>query len=142
LRVVGTTPTWFELVPREIIAGRVLTSADVEKQAPITVLTEFGARKLLATENTIGQTVRIGGDQFQVVGIVKSESGQAGNIQIPDQQVDAYISIELAKKYFGDILTRVTAGSQERERWNCIRLSCRSTHRSMWSPRPPPSSRC
>ena len=31
LRVVGTTPEWFELVPREVIAGRVLLSSDEDK---------------------------------------------------------------------------------------------------------------
>jgi putative ABC transport system permease protein len=116
LRVVGTTPEWFELVPREVIAGRVLLPSDEDKQAPVVVLTEFGARKLLAAESTIGQTVRIGGEQFEIIGIVKSESGQAGNIQIPDQEIDAYISIEVAKKYFGDIFTKITSGSFEREK--------------------------
>jgi putative ABC transport system permease protein len=116
LRVVGTTPEWFELVPRDIIAGRVLLPTDEEKQAPVAVLTEFGARKILAAEHTIGQTIRIGGDQFEVVGIVKSESGQAGNIQIPDQQVDVYISIEVARIYFGEIFTRRTSGGDEREK--------------------------
>jgi putative ABC transport system permease protein len=116
LRVVGTTPEWFELVPRPIIAGRVLLKADQDKQAPVAVLTEFGARKILATEHTIGQTVCIGGDQFEVIGIVKSESGQAGNIQIPDQEVDAYIPIEVARQYFGDIFTKRTSGGDEREK--------------------------
>ena len=116
LRVVGTTPEWFKLVPREVIAGRVLLTSDQDKLAPVAVLTEFGARKILATESTIGQTIRIGGDQFEVIGIVKSESGQAGNIQIPDQQVDVYIPIEVARRYFGDIFTKVTSGSFERER--------------------------
>jgi putative ABC transport system permease protein len=116
LRVVGTTPVWFELVPRRIIAGRVLTQDDEEDQSPVAVLTEFGARKILATEHTIGQTIRIGLDQFEVVGIVKSESGQAGNIQIPDQQVDVYIPMKVAQNYFGDIFTRVTMGSHEREK--------------------------
>jgi len=115
LRVVGTTPVWFELVPRPTIAGRVLMYEDVEEQAPVAVLTEFGARKLLATEHTVGQFIRIGSDYFEVVGIVKSESGQAGNIQIPDQEVDVYIPIEVARKYFGDVTTRRTAGSRERE---------------------------
>ncbi len=115
LRIVGTTPEWFELVPREILAGRVLLMSDQEKQAPVTVLTEFGARKILAVESTIGQTVRIGSDQFEVIGIVKSESGQAGNIQIPDQDVDAYIPIEVARRYFGDIFTKRTSGGDERE---------------------------
>ena len=116
LRVVGTTPQWFDLVPRDLLAGRVILACDQENQAPVAVLTEFGARKLLATQNTIGQTIRIGSDTFEVVGIVKSESGQAGNIQIPDQEVDVYIPIEVARKYFGDIFTKMTSGSFERER--------------------------
>lgn len=116
LRVVGTTPEWFNLVPREVIAGRVLLRSDQEKQSPIAVLTEFGARKLLATESTIGQTIRIGGDPFEVVGIVRSESGQAGNIQIPDQEIDAYIPIEVAKGHFGDIFAQQTSGSFTMER--------------------------
>ena len=115
LRVVGTTTEWFKLVPREVIAGRVLLLSDEDKQAPVAVLTEFGARKILATEHTIGQTISIGGDQFEIVGIVKSESGQAGNIQIPDQQVDVYIPIEVARVYFGDIFTKRTSGGDERE---------------------------
>ena len=115
LRIVGTTPEWFKLVPREILAGRVLLDSDQENQAPVAVLTEFGARKILATESTIGRTVRIGSDQFKVIGIVRSESGQAGNIQIPDQEVDAYIPIEVARRYFGDIFTKRTSGGDERE---------------------------
>jgi len=115
LRIVGTTPDWFKLVPREILAGRVILKSDQEKQAPVTVLTEFGARKILATESTIGQTIRVGSDQFEVIGIVKSESGQAGNIQIPDQEIDAYIPIEVARRYFGDIFTKRTSGGDESE---------------------------
>lgn len=46
LRVVGTTPEWFELVPREVLAGRVLLISDKDKQAPVAVLTEFGTKNL------------------------------------------------------------------------------------------------
>jgi len=115
LRVVGTTSIWFDLVQRDIIAGRILHPSDEEKKAPVAVLTEYGARRLLATENTIGQILKIGGDAFRVVGIVKSEGGKAADIQIPDQQVDAYIPIEVARVYYGDITFRRTSGSFERE---------------------------
>jgi putative ABC transport system permease protein len=115
LRIVGTTPVWFELVQRPVVAGRVMIASDDDERAPAAVLTEFGARKLLATENTIGQTLKIGGDRFEIVGIVKSESGQAGNIQIPDQEVDVYIPINVARSYFGDIMARMTSGTFERE---------------------------
>lgn len=115
LRVVGTTPVWFELVPRQVVAGRVLRQEDLQQQVPVAVLTEYGARNLLATEAVIGQTLRIGNDEFRVVGIVRSESGQAGNVQVPDQEADVYIPIEVMRKYFGDITTRRTAGAMERE---------------------------
>ena len=116
LRVVGTTPEWFDLVPREILAGRVILPSDRQRQAPVAVLTEFGARKILATRSAVGQMVRIGGDAFEVIGIVRSEAGQSQSMQIPDQDVDVYIPIEVARKYFGDIITRRTAGAHQRER--------------------------
>jgi putative ABC transport system permease protein len=116
LRVVGATPEWFHLVPRDLVAGRVILQPDQDKRSPVAVLTEFGARKLLATENTIGQTLRIGGSQFEVIGIIRSESGQAGNIQIPDQDIDVYVPLDVAQRYFGDIFAKRTAGSEEREK--------------------------
>lgn len=115
IRVVGTTSGWFDLVRRPVLAGRVLLPSDLAQQSAVAVLTEYGARRLLATENTIGQNLRIGGDYFEVIGIVKSEGGMAGNIQIPDQRVDAYIPINVARLYIGDVVTRRTAGSRERE---------------------------
>ena len=116
LRVVGATPEWFKLVPRDIVAGRVLLQSDQDTRSPVAVLTEYGARKLLATEGSVGQTLRIGGDEFEIVGIIHSESGQAGNIQIPDQEIDVYIPLEVARRYFGDIFAKRTAGSEEREK--------------------------
>jgi putative ABC transport system permease protein len=116
LRVVGTTPEWFDLVPRPVVAGRVILPSDQERQAPVAVLTEFGARKLLANANTIGQLIFLGGDNFEVIGIVQNESGNAGNVQVPDQDVDVYIPIEVAANYFGDIFVKFSSGSRVRER--------------------------
>jgi len=116
LRIVGTTPLWFELVQRPVIAGRILTAADGRDKTPVVVLTEYGARRLLAGEQTIGQVLRIGRNAFRIVGIVKSEGGEAANIQLPDQQVDAYIPIDVARIYYGDISFRMTSGSFEREK--------------------------
>jgi putative ABC transport system permease protein len=114
LRVVGTTPAWFELVQRPVLAGRVLLPRD-RGQSNSVVLTEHGARRLLANESTIGQQVRIGSDYFEVVGIVKSEGGTGGGIQTPDQEVDAYTPIEVARERFGDVFTKMTSGSRIQE---------------------------
>jgi len=93
LRIMGTTTDWFDLVQRELIAGRILTPRDSAQRAGVAVLTEYGARRLLATKRTIGQNLRIGGDYYEVVGIVKSETGEGGSIQTPDQKTDAYIPV-------------------------------------------------
>jgi putative ABC transport system permease protein len=116
MRIVGTTPNWFELVDRPMIAGRKLTLRDTIDSANAVVLTEYGARRLLATSNTIGQSLRLGGDYFEVVGIVKSEDSQAGGIQTPDRQVDAYIPLNVARERFGDTSIRQSSGSREMER--------------------------
>ena len=115
LRVVGTTPDWFDLVPRDVLAGRVLLDSDTRRMGAVAVLTEFGARKLLATERTIGQSIRIGANAFEVVGIVRSVGGQAGNIQLPDEEVDVYIPIGVARSYYGDLHVRMGTGSVDAE---------------------------
>ena len=116
VRVVGTTPEWFDLVPRRMLAGRHLAPYDVDAQASVCVLTESGARKLLAVERSIGSHVRIGNVAFEVIGIVESEVGKAGDgIPTPDQEVDAYIPLTVCRARFGDMTVRRTSGSFERE---------------------------
>ena len=115
LRVVGTTPAWFDLVQRRVLAGRTLGTRDGDTRSPVVVLTEHGARRLLATAGTIGEFLRIGGGYFEVVGIVKSEGVLEGEIQSPDQEVDAYIPLEVARERFGDIFSRRTPGARIRE---------------------------
>jgi putative ABC transport system permease protein len=115
LRVVGTTPDWFDLVRRDLLAGRVLVDRDEQDRKNAVVLTETGARRLLATSHTIGQSLRIGSDYFEVVGIVRSDAGSAGGLQTPDQEADAYIPMSVARARFGDVVLIRSAGSEIRE---------------------------
>ncbi|MCA1810024.1 MAG: ABC transporter permease, partial [Kiritimatiellia bacterium] len=114
LRMVGTTADWFDLVDRPLIAGRRLVPNDLQSWSPVCVLTEHGARRLLATEHTIGRSISVGGQLYKVVGIISNEDSDAG-IQAPDQQIDAYIPMNVAQARYGDITVRVTAGLYERE---------------------------
>ncbi len=116
IRVLGVTPEWFDLVKRTLIAGRTIIQHDLDTFSKTVVLTEYGARRLLATEKSIGQHLRIGGVVFEVAGIVQSEGSQGSNVQTPDQQIDAYIPINIARQRFGDILVKRTAGAQIREK--------------------------
>ncbi|MFH0794509.1 MAG: ABC transporter permease [bacterium] len=115
LRLVGTTPDWFDLVHRPLLAGRVINPLDLNDHSNVVVLTEYGARRLLATYNSIGEDILISGALFRVIGIVKSETGQAGGVQTPDQEIDAYIPINVARERFGDISVFRATGTQIRE---------------------------
>jgi len=121
LLVVGTTPDWFELVERPVLAGRLLGPEDTHGPATAVVLTEHGARRLLANSNTIGRSVRIGGSYFEVVGIVEA-ADSTGSTQMPDSQVDAYVPIHVVRERFGDMTVERSAGSRTRERVELPRL--------------------
>jgi len=115
MRIVGTTEQWFQLVERDLLAGRVMTEGDIENRASVAVLTEFGARRLLATEAAIGSVLRIGGKAYEVIGIVRSEMTDNVSMQTPDQQTDAYIPMTTAREHYGDILNQRRNGVNIRE---------------------------
>lgn len=116
IRLVGTTPDWFALVRRDMIAGRALSDLDQRNKSAVAVLTEYGARRLLATQATIGQSLRIGGEYFEVCGIVRSEGGPGSSVQTPDQEVDAYVPIAVARERFGDIFMMRSGSARIREK--------------------------
>ena len=116
MRIVGTTSNWFKLVERPMVAGRPIILHDETSLASVCVLTEYGARRLLATRGSIGEALRIGDDSFEVIGIVKSEQGQSGDIQTPDEKVDAYIPVSVARRRFGDVNFQQSTGSRETEK--------------------------
>jgi putative ABC transport system permease protein len=109
LRLVGTTADWSELVNRRLLAGRHLQPADELQANDVVVLTEQGARKLLAGEGTVGKLVTIGGSNYQIVGIVESATGPeqtdsaSGGVPTPDENVDAYVPLEVVRTRLGDI---------------------------------------
>ena len=114
LRVVETVPTWFEVVKRPLLAGRVLTAHDNQSRANVCVLTEFGVRKLLSAEKMVGQRIRIGSSVFEVVGIVKNEEG--GNVRAPDSDADVYIPMATGSRLFGIASLRFVSGSRQGEK--------------------------
>jgi putative ABC transport system permease protein len=119
VRVVGTTPDWFELVPRDVIAGRRLTAEDIKGHEPVCVLAERAARDLLATRHTLGQSITIGGHPYTIVGIIRNEeeTGEgAGGAQTPDQAIDAYVPLPVARERIGDTVIQRSAGSFSVER--------------------------
>lgn len=115
LRVVGTTEAWFDVIERPLIAGRRLVQEDMNRVSPVCVLTEAGARKLLAGRSTIGQDIRIASTAFTVVGIVKNEKS-SGGLQMPDSEADVYIPMKAGIERFGSVEMKRSASSFSAEK--------------------------
>ncbi len=111
LRIVGTTPQWFNLIQREIVAGRSFDDHDEMKMANVCVLSEIAARELLATEHTIGQTIRIDDQIFEVIGIVQTRQSS----RTPDKNNDVYIPINVCRARFGEMILEINQGQFKAE---------------------------
>ncbi len=116
LRILGTTPDWFDLVKRDLIAGRLIDPTDEARRNPVVVLTEHGARRLLATHSAIDQPIRIDGIVFTVIGIIGNETIAKGASDLEDKEVDAYVPLSLARNRFGDVISRQSSGATLREK--------------------------
>ena len=116
LRVVCTTHEWFDLVKREVVAGRTMTARDTREFASVAVLTEWGARKLLANEHALGESLTIDAQTYRVIGIVRSETGGADASDMPDSRTDVYIPLASARQRYGDGCCRRTNGATVREK--------------------------
>lgn len=115
LRIVGTTPDWSELVQRNLLTGRNMTQRDLDENSNVVVLTEHGVRKLLAGRQTLGSQVLINSGYYTVIGVVQSEETQSSAMQTPDQNIDAYIPINVAIERYGDMSVTRSSGSRSRE---------------------------
>ncbi|PLX95509.1 MAG: macrolide export ATP-binding/permease MacB [Desulfuromonas sp.] len=116
VRLVGTTPLWFSLVRRPLIAGRLLTPLDDLRRSTVVVITEGLARRLFPLQEAIGSSVRVAGNSYQVVGIVQSAEQTGGEVQSLDQDHDLYLPLSTLRERYGDILRQRRAGSSIRER--------------------------
>ena len=104
LRMMGVSQGWFNVVSRELVAGRILNQEDHAEGRAVCVLTEFAARQLLAGTSGIGEKIYIGDRLFEVVGIIASGANSAGSsMKSLDQTNDAYVPLETARMVYGDI---------------------------------------
>ena len=114
-RLMGVTADWFDLVTRDLIAGRTFRQEDVARNAAVCVLAEPLARDLLAGEHTLGQTISLGSDTYEIIGIVRTEEG-GGSVQLPDRPEDIYVPLPLMRSRIGDTTVQISSGSFQRER--------------------------
>ena len=95
-QIVGTTPNYLEVRKYQIDAGRMFTDQENKATRKVVVLGPQVVTNLGITNpsDIVGQSVKIGGMDFEVVGVLVSKGAGAG-FQNPDDQ--ALIPIQTAQ---------------------------------------------
>lgn len=111
VEIVGTVPWYTELAPIEILMGRFLTPMDMHYSTALCVIDESVLDSLFKFDDPIGQSLRIAGEYYQVVGVVRNASVAAESEDdtllrpsAPGGGVSGavYISITTMKTRFGE----------------------------------------
>ncbi len=69
--VQGTAPGWFDLYHRTQVSGSRFTERDSDSEKRVAIVDDLLAYALWGTTEVVGNTLRLSGASFQVVGVVR-----------------------------------------------------------------------
>jgi len=116
--VMGTIPWYPRTNNRAIKTGRFFTETEMDRRSNVCVLDAEIVPTLFPLEAAVGKAVRVGGDFYNVIGIL-SPLGGGGDTNATTGNVKSgrmYIPLTTALTRFGEIDVRQSSGSQEIER--------------------------
>jgi putative ABC transport system permease protein len=118
-RLVGTTPEYAEVNKIEMALGRFLVDDDGRKMKNVCVLAAHTADRLFPYGQAMGETVKIGQHNYEIVGIAKDRmptGGTGGSQSAEVYNDDIYIPIETCRVRFGDVVFLRQSGSRSGEK--------------------------
>ena len=77
--IMGATPDITEIISYPVAAGEFISEQDVKRGARVAVLGSKTATDLFKAESPLGETIRISGTQFEVIGILEKKGGFIGS---------------------------------------------------------------
>jgi len=101
-RVFGTTPTYLPAARLALAQGRFLDDHDLDQRARVCIIGSDIARTTFFAEEPLGQLLRIGTQDFLVVGVLQERSVAAGRelVALRDMNQDIYLPITVAMDEF------------------------------------------
>ena len=112
--VYGVAPTYLEMRNFELDHGRFFTDSETERLARVAVLGPTTAKNLFGQDEPVGETIKVKGVNFQVIGVLKAKGDQGW--ANPDDQALVPFTTAM-KQLFGvdrvreiDVLTREGEG--------------------------------
>lgn len=116
----GTVPWYPEMRNHRVAEGRFFTDNDMDERRSVCVLGAEMAPALFPIDSPLGKHVRVGGNYYQVIGIMEPRAVMAAKDVGADTSKPTlprmYIPLETAKLRYGELLMRRRQGSFEAER--------------------------
>ena len=118
--MVGTVPWYPEMRNHRVAQGRFFTDVDMEGRANVCVLGAEMVSALFPLESPLGKHVRVGGNYYQVIGVMEPRGAElkgeaaTGPSKTANQYV--FVPLETIKTRYGDVIMRRRPGSFEAER--------------------------
>jgi putative ABC transport system permease protein len=118
--VCGTVPWYPQMRNHRVAQGRFFNENDMDTQAGVCVLGAEMVPALFPLESPLGKHVRVGGDYYQVIGVMEAQGHGPKTEDSPEQTKPAahrmFIPLETARMRYGDLMIRRRSGSIEAER--------------------------
>ncbi|MCI0708407.1 MAG: ABC transporter permease [Ignavibacteriae bacterium] len=105
-RIVGTMPEYEWVRNFRAVEGRYFTNSEEKAAAKVCVIGQVVVDNLFPNMEPIGQTIRIAGQSFNVIGVLESK-GQSG-WQNPDDQIIVPLSTAQRRIFGVDYLSQIT----------------------------------
>jgi putative ABC transport system permease protein len=131
LRIVGTATTYFGIRDFAVEKGRSFTEEEVDRQARVVVLGPTTVENLFGLNDPLGQTVKIKGVNFRIVGVTKAK-GDQGWANPDDQAILPYTTAMkqmLGLDYIHEIDVQANEGSDLTALQERISVLLRKAHR-------------
>jgi putative ABC transport system permease protein len=99
INVYGTTERWTDVTRVPLEAGRFFTQGELQRRRHVIVLGQTATQALFVTEDPIGKTVRLGLQEYEVIGVTDKRPSPGGF----DLGVDDFVVIPQTtyQKQFG-----------------------------------------
>lgn len=121
--IMGTVPWYPTMRNHRVAQGRFFTEYDMEEKANVCVLGADMAEQLFPLSSPLGQSVRVGGTYYRVVGVMEPRARSAKAVETEVAGGTAagvahrmFIPLETAKTRYGEILRKRRSGSFEQEK--------------------------
>ncbi|HEX8110089.1 MAG TPA: ABC transporter permease [Kofleriaceae bacterium] len=133
-QVVGTTAIWFQIRNWPAVQGVAFDEDTGNSNAKVAVIGHTVATQLFGTSNPVGQTIRISGQPYEVIGVLATKGqGPMGDyddtLVIPVKTYEQKLSKGLAKYISGQILISMVTDDVAERTMSDITALLRDRHK-------------